>query len=122
MVVDHVIEKHLFSELVSSLNESSSISWILRIKSEKKKKKRRKMTSLEKKIKSHTRGVVLLSLSGEECLLKSRKRRHRYNFPDVKNTPLVEVPDANVKISAEICFKVFLFNPILFPFNHSGAV
>ena len=43
-------------------------------------------------------------------------------FSDVKNTPLVEVPDANVKISAEIRFKVFLFNPILFPFNHSGAV
>lgn len=36
--------------------------------------------------------------------------------------PLVEVPDVNVKFSAEICLKVFLFNPILFPFNHSGAV
>lgn len=36
--------------------------------------------------------------------------------------PLVEVPDVNVKFSAEIFLKVFLFNPILFPFNHSGAV
>ena len=36
--------------------------------------------------------------------------------------PLVEVPDVNVKFSTEICLKVFLFNPILFPFNHSGAV
>lgn len=57
MVVDHVIEKHLFSELVSALNESSSISWILRIKSEKKKEK---WQAWKKKIKSLTRGVVFV--------------------------------------------------------------